>query len=202
MCGGPGLRFFARGDPIAAPRFSRVTETAALTSAFLAIERAVDWAARALCLLAAAALAVLMVAVTVADVLLRLVGAAIPGAFELVTLGMRIAVPLAMPYAFWIGGHVAVDVVTVRLPARWRWGAGIFALALSGATMVLLTWASFRRAVDAWRYGDVTADLGWPVIGNWIPLVAGAGLCVPVIAVLLVRRVATGVAEPAARNEP
>ena len=168
-----------------------------MTATGQGIERAVGWTARALCLVGAAALAVLMVGVTVVDVLLRLVGAAIPGAFELVTLGMRIAVPLAMPYAFWIGGHVAVELLTERLPLRWRSAVAVIALAISGATMTLLAWASLQRARDSLRYGDITADLGLPEIANWIPLVAGAGLCVPVILVLLARALAANDVESA-----
>ena len=151
-----------------------------------ALERTVWWVARALCAISGVAITA-MVGVTVVDVLLRQFGEAIPGAFELVTLGMRIGIPLAMPYAFWAGAHIAVELVTDRL-RPWVASAIIACgLLISTAVMALLAWCSYRRALDVWRFGDLTPDLGWPEVIHWIPLVAGSALCVPVILVLAVR---------------
>ena len=154
------------------------------------IEAAAEAVSRALCFVGAAALSVLMVALTVVDVTLRQFAEAVPGSFELVTLGMRILVPLAMPYAFWIGGHVAVELLVDRLPRRLRAAVAAFGLSISGIVMALLTWASSLRALDAWRYGDTTGDLGLPEIVNWAPLIAGSALSVPVIAVMLAVQIA------------
>ena len=154
------------------------------------IERVTEVASRGLCFVGAVALSGLMVALTVVDVTLRQFAEAVPGAFELVTLGMRILVPLAMPYAFWIGGHVAVELLVDRLPHRLRAAVVAMGLAVSGTVMGLLTWASSLRALDTWRYGDVTGGLGLPEIVNWLPLIAGSALSVPVIAVLLAGQVA------------
>jgi TRAP-type C4-dicarboxylate transport system permease small subunit len=136
----------------------------------------------------AASLALLMVLVTVVDVVLRQAGMAIPGAFELVTLGMRVLVALAMPYAFWTGGHVAVELFTDRLSERLRAGIVALGLVLAGLVMALLVWASWGRAANAVRRGDITVDLGMPEIVFWIPLLVGAGLCVPVVALMAVRQ--------------
>ncbi|MCB9946317.1 MAG: TRAP transporter small permease [Rhodospirillaceae bacterium] len=169
------------------------------------IEALTERLSRGLCLGGAAALGGLMVAVTVVDVTLRQLSTAVPGAFELVTLGMRILVPLAMPYAFWIGGHVAVELVVDRLPVRVRAGVVAAGLAVSGAVMAMLAWASSQRALNAWSRGDTTNDLGLPEILNWAPVVAGAALSVPVIAVLLAGRIAVAAgrrADPEPRRDP
>jgi len=161
-------------------------------------ERITAWATRAMALVGAVALALLMVLVTVVDVVLRQAGMAIPGAFELVTLGMRILVALAMPYAFWTGGHVAVEVFTDRLPVRLRAAIVAMGLGLAGLVMALLVWASWGRAVNAVRRGDFTVDLGMPEIIFWIPLLTGAALCVPVVALMAIRQlgVAFGMLAP------
>lgn len=154
-----------------------------------ALERATAWTTRVIALAGAIALALLMVLVTVVDVALRQAGMAIPGAFELVTLGMRVLVALAMPYAFWTGGHVAVELFTDRLPDRLRAAIVTLGLVLAGLVMALLVWASWGRAANALRRGDITVDLGMPEIVFWIPLLAGAALCVPVVALMAVRQV-------------
>ena len=154
------------------------------------IEAVTEAASRILCFVGAIALSVLMVALTVVDVTLRQFAEAVPGSFELVTLGMRILVPLAMPYAFWIGGHVAVELLVDRLPRRLRAAVAALGLAISGIVMGLLAWASSLRALDVWRYGDTTGDLGLPEIVNWLPLIAGAALSIPVICVLMAVEIA------------
>ena len=141
---------------------------------------------KALCAVSGAALAA-MVGVTVVDVALRQFGQAIPGAFELVTLGMRIGIPLAMPYAFWTGAHIAVELVTDRLRPRVADTIIATGLIISAVVMALLAWSSCLRALDVWRFGDLTPDLGWPGVIHWIPLVAGSALCVPVVLALAVR---------------
>lgn len=163
-----------------------------------AAERATAWTTRAMALIGAVALALLMVLVTVIDVVLRQAGLAIPGAFELVTLGMRVLVALAMPYAFWTGGHVAVELFTDRLPDRLRAAIVALGLVLAGLVMALLVWASWGRAANALRRGDITVDLGMPEIVFWVPLLAGAALCVPVVALMAVRQggIALGILSP------
>jgi len=151
------------------------------------LEQAVERAAWWLCMLGAAALGVLMMGVTVVDVVLRQLGGAVPGAFEVVTLGMRATVALALPYTFWSGGHVVVELVSERLPEAGRRVLATAAWASSLAVMAYATWAVAGRALEIRRYGDVTAGLGLPEFYYWLPLMVGCGACVPVLAVMVLR---------------
>ena len=162
------------------------------------VERITAAAARALCLAAAVSLALLMVVLTVIDVVLRQFGGAVPGAFELVTLGMRIAVPLALPWTFWTGWHVAVELLTDRLTPRAREAVAGAGLIVSAGIMALITWASGRRAHDAWVFGDVTVDLGFPLVWYWVPLLLGTSLSVPVALVVAARHLSRAIRRGAA----
>lgn len=142
--------------------------------------RLIEGSVRVLCLFAAATLAILMMAVTVVDVVLRWFGAAIPGAFELVTLGMRFMVPLSFPYVLWIGGHVAVDFLVGLGSARLQRVAVRASALVTSIVMAGLAFAVTQRALTVARYGEVTADLGLPQFYYWIPLIVGTALCVPV----------------------
>jgi TRAP-type C4-dicarboxylate transport system permease small subunit len=141
------------------------------------------------------ALALLMMGVTVIDVALRWIGSGIPGAYELVTLGMRILIPLALPYVFWVGGNVAVEMLTDRLPraaqrAIIRGGSVFGALVMS-----CLTAAVVQRALTVGRSGELTSDLGLPQFWYWMPLIVGCALSAAVAAYL-------GFAEPPRRTPP
>lgn len=146
-------------------------------------------AARGLCFIAMAALAVLMMGVTTIDVVLRWVGSGIPGAYEIVTLGMRFLIPLALPYVFWIGGHVAVDMLVDRFRPALRGPITRAGIALSALVMAYLTFAVINRAFTVAASGELTSDLQLPQVYYWIPLILGSGLSVPVALYLVFRDV-------------
>lgn len=135
------------------------------------------------CIAGILAMAGLMVGTTVVDVVLRRFGSGVPGALELVTLGLRILVGLGLPYTFWIGGHIAADLLTERLPPRPRRLLEIMAATASAAMLGILAWAAGGRAATAWRYGDVSVDLAIPVVWFWVPLIIGTILSIPVVLV-------------------
>ena len=143
-------------------------------------------AARGLCYVAMAALAILMMGVTTVDVVLRWLGSGVPGAYEIVTLGMRFLIPLALPYVFWIGGHVSVDMLVDRFPATARRIVTRAGIALSAVVMVYLTLAVVTRALTVASSGELTSDLQLPQFYYWIPLIVGAALSVPVAVYLIV----------------
>jgi TRAP-type C4-dicarboxylate transport system permease small subunit len=142
-------------------------------------------AARGLCYVAMAALAVLMMGVTTIDVVLRWLGSGIPGAYEIVTLGMRILIPLALPYVFWIGGHVSVDMLVDRFQPATRRLVIRAGIALSAVVMAYLTLAVGKRALTVASSGELTSDLQLPQFYYWVPLIVGAALSVPVALYLI-----------------
>src|ERR1700752_4973807 len=131
----------------------------------------IERCARALCYVGMAAMAVLMMGVTVVDVVLRWFGAGVPGAYELVTAGMRVLIPLAMPYVFLTGGHVAVEMLVEHFPGGLRKIVTRAGALLATAVMAFMTLAVIRRAMTVAASGEVTADLGLPVVYYWVPLI-------------------------------
>ena len=76
---------------------------------------AVKTASSALTAVAGVALVLLML-LTIADVVLRLLGRPIPGTYELVALAGALAIGLAIPLTSWMRGHIYVDSFLSRLP--------------------------------------------------------------------------------------
>ena len=135
-----------------------------------------------LCLLAATAL-------TVGDVLLRRsAGIAVPGTVDLTQLCVVACVYAAMPYAFLSGGHVAVEIVTERLPPRTVALCEAFALLLSLALMLALFRYGLDQALLQHGYGDRSQTIGIPILWYWAPLLAGVLLSALACALLLAGR--------------
>lgn len=157
-----------------------------------AAEKACMWlgsASRALCLLAGLILLLAMGFATCVDIVLRQFGAGIPGIWEAVTLAMRWMIGLALPYAFYSGSHIVVELFTDGLPPRWRQGVIVLALLVTLATMTLLAWKVTGRMLDIRGYGGVTSDLNLPSYYDWVPLALGPILSVPVLLALVWREI-------------
>lgn len=121
-----------------------------------------DRAVRALALLAGAVL-VLMVLLTVADVVMRYVfGAPIFGAQDLAQLGLLVVVFLSMAHCGRSGGHIAIEVITERLPRRVRRPIAA-ATAIIGATaLLLLAWRAVIAGQRAAEFEAGSNLLGIP----------------------------------------
>jgi TRAP-type C4-dicarboxylate transport system permease small subunit len=127
---------------------------------------AVQTASRALAVLAALIVFTTLL-VTVVDIGLRTtIHRPIPGVFEYSEVALVALVFLGVPYTMQIGGHVAIDSLTTRLPAAWRHYVEAVALVLTLPFVVWLTVASIGVAVDSFqsgeaKYGVVQAPV-WP----------------------------------------
>lgn len=115
---------------------------------------------------------------TVADVVGRRFGAPIVGVIDLVQLCVLAGAWLVIPYAFLAGAHVGVDLVVEHLPARlnrvFRAVAGLAGAALA----LLILWGSWGAARQQMMFGDVSQQLGIPIIWYWAPLLLGAALSI------------------------
>lgn len=111
----------------------------------------------------------LMMTVTVADVILRIFGIGITGAYDLVRACGVIAVACALPYVTAVKGHIAIEYFyhkcgkagRIVLDTLFR----VSALVLFG----ILTVQTFRHGLSLLQTGEVLPTLGMPVF--WIPLV-------------------------------
>jgi TRAP-type C4-dicarboxylate transport system permease small subunit len=139
--------------------------------------------ARGLALAAMAALAV-AAAVTLADIGLSLDDGSVAGKVDLVQLCVMAAAWLSMPLAFLEDAHVSVDLLSARLPPRARLLLKAFGSLLSVVLMALVLRYGWAAAAQQLQFGDVSQEIGIPIVWYWAPLLAGAALSI--LATLLV----------------
>ncbi|HBT33220.1 MAG TPA: hypothetical protein DEB15_10515, partial [Pusillimonas sp.] len=116
---------------------------------------AVGAIARWLCLLAGVILLLVMGVATCFDVVGRNFGLGIPGIWEAVTLAMRWMIGLALPFAFWQGSHITVELFTDALPARLKQLVIVVSTFVTLAVVALLAWRVSARMFDVRGYGGV-----------------------------------------------
>ena len=131
---------------------------------------AVKRASSALAAIAGAALGLLML-LTVADVVLRILGRPIVGTYELVALGGAIAIGLSLPLTSWVRGHIYVDSFVAKLPRLPRAVLNIATRLLVLALFLLLGWNLVKYALDLRSAGEVTPTLRVP----FFPVAIGVG---------------------------
>jgi len=105
---------------------------------------------------------VAMMLLTCADVLLRLFRHPIPGTYELVSFFGAVAVSFAMAHTSAEKGHIAVSVITDRLPKRLQSMLGALTNALGCTLFILIAWRSALYAETIQRSGEVSLTLQLP----------------------------------------
>lgn len=141
--------------------------------------------ARALTLLAAAALAVMMLW-TIADIVLRAVlNWPLPGSVAVVETMLVLAAMLALADCLGRDDQIKVDVFDRKVGRR-----GLFALKLLGdlamlAFILLLAYTMIQPIADAWRFWDVKPDIPVPIV----VLLGAIELALVVSAHVLVRKI-------------
>ncbi|SMF13358.1 TRAP-type C4-dicarboxylate transport system, small permease component [Tistlia consotensis] len=139
--------------------------------------------ARGVALVGLAALGV-AVGVTLLDIALSLGESGIAGEVDIVQLCVMAGAWLAMPLAFLDDAHVSVDLLSGRLPHRAGLALKGFGELLSVALMALVLRYGWDTAQQQLTFGDVSQEIGIPIIWYWAPLLAGAALSI--LAALLV----------------
>jgi TRAP-type C4-dicarboxylate transport system permease small subunit len=127
---------------------------------------------------ASAAVAFIMF-LTVADVIGRLFGRPVPGTFELVGFVGAVIISFALPYTSVRNGHIAVDVLMMRMP----WLVRVIVYAVNAfVSMVLfgiIAWQSVIYANSLMASGEVSPTLQMPVYPFIYGVAVGCGmLCV------------------------
>lgn len=147
------------------------------------------WLARKLGIVAAAAI-FFMMALTCADVFLRLFRMPIPGTYEIVSFMGAVAVSFAVAHTSVEKGHVAVDLVVQLLPKRTQ---AVIESIIAGFGIILfalIAWQSFIYALDCQRSGEVSLTLQMPFYPIIYGVAVGAGVVCLVLIVDLVNAVA------------
>lgn len=139
--------------------------------------------------LVAAVLLLVMMAVTFVDVIGRyLFNAPLPGAFELTEVLLALIVFVGLPIVTARREHVTVDLLTGKLPDGARAALAWLATLATGAVLALLAWRLALSSRDFSAYGDATVYLGIP-LGPVAGIMAGlTALAALAAAVLLFRR--------------
>ncbi len=138
--------------------------------------RLLGTAERALNLVAAGAILLVMVLVTT-QIVARKLGQAIPGIYESAELLMVAIVFLGLAYTQSQHGHVRMELLVIRLSPRWRNTLEVFTLLLSLGLFVIITYKSWGNAYQSWQMKDVTMGLiDWPVWPAKILVPIGSGL--------------------------
>jgi TRAP-type transport system small permease protein len=119
---------------------------------------------------------------TVADVFLRYVfNAPLKSVYEFTEFVMAAVVFLGIAYTGWVGGHIAVDMLSKWLDQpRWRWitatltfaSAALFALIACRATLETLA-----------TLNQVSNRLGWPHYPFRFTVAVGCGLFAVVLVI-------------------
>lgn len=154
--------------------------------------RLIEQVARALRIAAAVALGAMMT-VTIVDVTMRnTINELVLGGVELVELALVVTVFLALPETFLRNEHVTIDaidqLVSPRVVKVLRCTGAFLTLLL----LVVLAWRMTLPALDTVTMGDLTSDLGIPLIWYWLPLVIGGIASAATAGVVAVRELGTG----------
>jgi TRAP-type C4-dicarboxylate transport system permease small subunit len=114
----------------------------------------------------------LVMGLTVADVILRILGKPIVGAFELVAFLGAIVIGFSIPFTSWVRGHIFVDFLILKFSMKARKGIHIFTRLLGLGLFGLVGWNLWKMGADLQRSGEVSPTLHVP----FYPVVYGIGM--------------------------
>jgi TRAP-type C4-dicarboxylate transport system permease small subunit len=116
----------------------------------------------------AGAAVLLMMGVTVADVVLRIFGIGITGAYDLVRALGAVAVAFGLPYLTAVKGHIAIEFFYHKCGRRGRVVLDTVFRLVSLTIFAVLAVHTFRYGLGMMKTGEVFPTLGLPLF--WIPL--------------------------------
>lgn len=137
------------------------------------MSRLLDRLSTAFALAGGAVLCALVLLATGSIVGRALFGTPLLGDFELMQLGIALAIALALPYCQWHGGHIVVDFFTLCASPRTRGGLDTAGAWLAGAIHLLLAWRVAVAVADLRASGETTMLLGLPLWLAYLALVPG-----------------------------
>ncbi|HVN22769.1 MAG TPA: TRAP transporter small permease [Syntrophorhabdales bacterium] len=104
----------------------------------------------------------LMMLLTVLDVILRYVGKAITGTFELMSFGGALVAGFAIAQTSLDGAHVNVDMITHALSKTGRRILTVLTKLLGLGVFLLLAWSLYLKGNDLYSTGEVSLTLHVP----------------------------------------
>ena len=128
--------------------------------------RAVVWLGAAMTAISGIGL-VAMIVVTCADVALRVCGAPVKGAYDVVRVAGAVTIACALPVTTAMKGHVAIEYFFQRLNRGWRLAVdSVMRLVMIGG-FLFAAYGSVMYGLRFLRNGQVTDTIAMPIF--WVP---------------------------------
>ncbi len=121
----------------------------------------------------------LMMGTTVADVLLRLFGSGITGAYDLVRACGAVAVSCALPYLTAVKGHIAIEYFYHKGGKTARLILDTVLRLSSILIFCVMSIQVYRHGLALMDSGEVFPNLGLPVF--WIPMLISLNIVLMII---------------------
>ena len=157
------------------------------------IERVIAAASSWFNYVACAAIIVMML-LSCADVVLRILGTPIPGTYEMVGLLGAVIIAFAMAYTSLQRGHVAVEMLYEKLPPRAQCLVDSTGNLTGSALFGMIAWQSTVYAADLRQSGEVSLTLQMPLYPIVYGIAFGCGMLALVLLVDFIKSFQRGLA--------
>jgi TRAP-type C4-dicarboxylate transport system permease small subunit len=129
----------------------------------------------------AGAAVVIMMLLTCADVVLRLLRHPIPGTYELVGFLGTVIISFSLAYTSIEKGHIAVEIIVEKFSRRVQVGIEAVTSLIGAALFALIAWQSMAYAADMRLSGEVSVTLTMPIYPFIYGIAVGSALLVLVL---------------------
>lgn len=135
---------------------------------------------------------VAMMLIVVGDVALRAVfNTPLRGAYDLVSIALLVMVFFGIGPVIMMKREILIDLIDGVVPSQLLRALKALSAILTLAVFLFIGWAMLEPAMNAWRWGDRSLELGLPLWLLWLPAFVGlAGILIS--AALVVRSIAKG----------
>jgi len=120
------------------------------------------------------ALTILVVVSVAGRALIGLGLGPVPGDFELVEMGVGIAVFFFLPWCYVRGSHATVDLLYMHMPGWFKRGINIFSDVLMMLVWLVLTWRLWDGMLEKKEYMETTFILLMPIWWAYALCLVGA----------------------------
>lgn len=127
----------------------------------------------------------------------QLLGRPVRGVFEIVEIGVAVAVFCFLPYCQVSGANVSADIFTARAGPRALAAFAFLASLVALAFSLLLLWRMYLGLLDFRRYQEVTTIYQFPLWIAFLPILVSLALLVLACLVTLLQA-ARGESDPGA----
>jgi TRAP-type C4-dicarboxylate transport system permease small subunit len=114
-----------------------------------------------------------IMALTVADIILRFFRMPIVGTYELVAFSGAVVIGFAVPLTSWMRGHVYVDFFILRFSQKRRNVINMVTRLLGICLFIMIGWNLISYGMDLQKSGEVSLTLHVP----FYPVAYGVGVC-------------------------